>query len=261
VPRLAHHRAPSPPAAEPALIADPWLADILGYPVFRAGGDLSGLREGCERLAGPAFLYAKVPTGEGSAIACVESAGFRLVDTNVRVEAAAPVSAAAVSTADVGPARPDEAGAVMALAERCFSFSRFHLDPDFPPEAPDRIKREWAGGFFRGVRGDLMIVAREGNRPVGFLLGLVSRGTLTVDLYAVSPEHRRRGIARAMVGAAARIAGPSRIAMGTQVTNLPSLNLFLAMGFRVTASQYVFHRHLRAAARPGRARARRGPSR
>ncbi len=108
----------------------------------------------------------------------------------------------------------------------------------------NRIKAEWAANFFKGKRGDLMVVARREGRVVGFLQCLKSPdGTLVIDLFATDPNVRREGIATDMIVFGAEQTGNRGVSIGTQIANTPSINLFEGMGFRIVSAQYVFHFH------------------
>jgi ribosomal protein S18 acetylase RimI-like enzyme len=75
----------------------------------------------------------------------------------------------------------------------------------------------------------------------GFITATVMPASLTLgtawsirDLY-VAPQHRRRGIARALLRHIlddARAAGASRISLQTEAGNAPALALYMTAGFR-----------------------------
>jgi len=248
------------------LSVDRWLTDIIGKPAFRLDGDFSqGLPEAFAQLTRPAFVDACVPTSDFKAAKVLRRSGFELVDTLVRLEgthpalpathpalpathpalpATHPALPATTGGEDVGLARPEEKKQVADLAARSFQYSRFHSDPRFPRAVADRIKSEWAAGYFDGCRGDMMVVARCDGRVAGFFQCIVQSDHLHIDLYAVDPDFRRRGLAKSMLEEAVRHAQPSRISLGTQIVNIPSINLFVGMGFTIYESKHIFHAHL-----------------
>ena len=95
-----------------------------------------------------------------------------------------------------------------------------------------------------------MAVAVVGGRVVGFLQPLHSKdGILTVDLIATDNEQRRKGIASDMIAFIENESnGASKVRVGTQISNTPSLRLYEKLGFRVSSSHYVFHYHSLGAA-------------
>ena len=89
-----------------------------------------------------------------------------------------------------------------------------------------------------------MIVARVGDTLAGFLQLLRADEGLVIDLIGVDEERRGSGIARSMISFAAERCAPYEyMDVGTQLMNLPSLRLYLGLGFRPYAAQHVFHLH------------------
>ena len=79
------------------------------------------------------------------------------------------------------------------------------MDPRIPGELADAIKARWAENYFRGERGDRMVVAGCKGRVEGFLQLLYgNEKTLVIDLIGVAKASRRRGLGRAMLAFAER---------------------------------------------------------
>lgn len=232
---------------------DRWLARLMGCDVYRfAVGaenlttDDRGLRRELEKiLLRPSFLYAKIDVRDLALAHYSESLGFRLIDTNVGLSKTCTETSDLSSPFEIRFAEPSDEEGVARVARDSFSCSRFHLDPCIPKKIADNIKSEWTRSFFRGQRGDHMVVALSGGALVGFQQILVrGEGLLVTDLIAVDVNYRRQGIAAAMCNfAEAKIPGARRARVGTQIANAPSIRLYEAMGFRVDRAQYVFHLH------------------
>jgi ribosomal protein S18 acetylase RimI-like enzyme len=199
-------------------------------------------------LAGPApgFAYAKVPVVEIGTVWQLTDAGFRVVDTALAFEGAI---GGETDRGGVRFARDDDREPVAGIAAGAFRYSRFHLDPLIPGELADAIKAAWAVNYFEGKRGDGMVVAEHANRVVGFLQLLWSAPDhLVIDLVGVAPASQGRGIGRDMILYAARHGTgdgrlPSRISVGTQAANVPSVRLYESLGLRLREAQYVLHHH------------------
>ena len=107
-----------------------------------------------------------------------------------------------------------------------------------------RLKGEWVRNFFRGERGVAMAVAHSGKEVAGFLLYLRAGDALVIDLVAVAPAHRGKGLAEAMT-----LLGESRfpeakiLRVGTQIGNAGAIRLYQKLGFHLCGSHYVFHYH------------------
>jgi dTDP-4-amino-4,6-dideoxy-D-galactose acyltransferase len=237
-------------------LPDPWLAGILERNVFRVilkrveelplhETALDGVNlEACLR-GNPVFAYAKVATTALWAVRHLEEIGFRLVETNIVFEKKLEEEKARPSEErSVRFAEKDDRHAVMEIAHKSFIYSRFHLDDFISKAAANRIKEQWAGNYFSGERGDHMVVAMDGARVAGFLLLKDLGKSLLIDLIAVSPEQRRKGFARRMIGFAERsLKGFECLRVGTQVANMPSASLYENLGFQLTESSYVLHLH------------------
>lgn len=240
------------------LYDDQWLAKLIGkacYRVSLAGWTVGDAHDRVRRqrldeiARTESFVYAKVSTESREVSRWLQEQGFFLIDTAITLEKSISVDRSSDDCNDVSfcvrLAQPGDADEVAALAARAFSSDRFHADPLIPNETADRIKAQWARNFFRGERGDAMIIAETDGAISGFNQILLPRdGSLVIDLIAVAPEHRGRGIAAAMTRSAeTAFDNIERILVETQIANKPSLTLYQSVGFRLSNSKYVFHRH------------------
>jgi ribosomal protein S18 acetylase RimI-like enzyme len=231
------------------VLPDPWLERVIGKPVFRVAGAPAADDDARARLrelaAQDAFAYARVPTGDTATTDAFQAVGFRVVDVSITLETAGLPPLERQDAVRARFARPEDAGAVETIGREGFALSRFHLDPRIDKSVADEIKAQWAGNFFRGARGDYMVVAAAEGNAEGFLQLLAGTdGVLTIDLVAVSASQRRRGLAGAMIRFAAhRCPGVKRLRVGTQAANIESLRLYQRLGFEVTGTAYVLHCH------------------
>ena len=192
------------------------------------------------------FIDTKLAVDRLDLAGDLETHGFRLIDTNLRFGRAAGRGAMRqIPGVAVRSAEPPDRFGVESLARRSFQVSRFHADPQIPPDKANDIKARWASNFFKGARGDHMIVAEAAGGIVGFLQLLApGGGLLVIDLIAVAASHRGRGIAGAMIAAAEGECGrPDRLSVGTQLANAASIALYQRNGFQLDGAQYVFHYH------------------
>lgn len=201
----------------------------------------------------PVLLYAKTAPTAQRAAAVLSSQQFVPVETNVILETTNPVPRRPL-LADyrIRHAKASDAPAVLELARHSFRCSRFHTDPHIGTKLADAVKAAWADNFFRGERGDDMIVVEAEDTVAGFLLLLASSvdATLTLDLLAVGVAHRRHGLAsQLMAFAQAEYPHLPRLQTGTQLNNVAALTLYQKNGFREVSRQLVWHRHVAAVAR------------
>lgn len=219
--------------------ADPWLTEVMRTPAFRVDG--SG--ELTVSLA-PGFYFAKIPTDHIDDVRALTRHGFVVVDTNLTFELRGePDPIPLPRDYAVGELRDGESEGVLAIAGSAFRYSRFHLDPNISDETAHRIKREWVRNYVVGKRGDVLLVARDATRPIGFLAALVANGTAVIDLIAVATDAAGKGAGAALTAAfVQRYTNMPRI-VGTQIANLPSIRLYTKLGFAFARSHYVLHAH------------------
>jgi ribosomal protein S18 acetylase RimI-like enzyme len=238
---------------------DPWLTQRLQKDAYLLSLDEALVRRSqsleapeivdLKRLLNqPVFISCKVATADLPWASLLEDLGFRLVDTAVLLEK--PLGGKVeipAGRAEVRWAKAADRKQVMAVAGRSFRFSRFHLDVKIPTATAHRLKAEWAGNFFTGGRGEAMLVAVVEDRVAAFLLLLQGpEKDVTIDLMAVDPDHRQVGLASHLIAQAMvhyGDQGRDRMLVGTQIANVPSLRLYEKLGFRVCATNYVFHYH------------------
>jgi dTDP-4-amino-4,6-dideoxy-D-galactose acyltransferase len=229
-----------------ALSQDFWLGNLLGYPAYHLAPNLDKLSRH-QLPSGLALVDAKVGTSHLLKVHHLEQLGFRLMDTNLQLVAskvnALPEEAAAVCRLAV----PEDEAEVTAISAQSFTVSRFHLDPESPNLVANQIKAAWAKNFFTGQRGDWMVVATVHDQVAGFLQLLQKQpDSLIIDLLAVAPNYQGQGLGRSMITYAARhfLKPSGKMQVGTQVTNIPALNLYRTLGFRIEQASYVLHLHV-----------------
>lgn len=233
------------------IVYDAWLSDILGRKVYKIVVDKNLFKNaGTDKLkdlqSQRVFLYAKVPVDHLQEVFFLEEAKFHLIDTNVLLEKSVSAEATFTGHVSLRLAKAKDELALVELARKSFQFSRFHLDSHFLVEMANRIKGEWVRSYFKGTRGENMVVASLNHRIKGFLQLLqIAKDTLMIDLVATEEDMRNKGVASDMIRFAQLHCGQGfkKIAAGTQISNVPSLRLYEKLGFRIKESFYVFHYH------------------
>ncbi|MGK5091730.1 GNAT family N-acetyltransferase [Deltaproteobacteria bacterium TL4] len=191
------------------------------------------------------FLFAKVKVDDLKSVALLEKWGFHLVDTNILLSKNLLSSTATQVFSGVRFTQPEDEEETVEVAQTSFVFSRFHLDPLVSNQTADHLKAEWVRNFYQGNRGEQLIVAIVNHHVAGFLLLLhPSSTTWVIDLIAVSPDHQRQGMAQNMISFAEQNCSDIGVfKVGTQMANIPSLNLYQTLGFKMENAHYVFHYH------------------
>jgi len=238
------------------IVFDQWLANIMRKDVYRIIVDDDFIKLSSRKDSKvykivialqnkPVFMFSKVGSMYIDSIRFLENLGFNLVDTNITFEKPITIREDFVGNCSVRFAVPDDQNQVVNLSRKSFVFTRFHLDLAIANSKANEVKGEWVRNFFLGNRGDQMIVALVDKKIVGFAQLLHGKDkTLIIDQIAVNDEHRRKGIAEDMIAfTETKCKGFSKISVGTQIANIPSINLYEKIGFKISDTQYVFHYH------------------
>jgi dTDP-4-amino-4,6-dideoxy-D-galactose acyltransferase len=237
------------------LSADAWLSSIFGYDVIRVflEKDESIDPEKVfvkDSLPSRGFYYAKVPVKSVEQVGMLTRAGFRVTDVNVIFEREPAQWFESTSIIRVRDVQAGDETAVLNMARSSFVYSRFHLDPFVSRGLADKIKFEWVASYVRGQRGERLLVAEVDGKPAGFLALLVTDGvekTGVIDLIGVEKNMQGRGVGRRLVEYHVQDAYQkySRIIVGTQIANVPSMRLYAKCGYQISDSTYVLHAHVR----------------
>lgn len=252
---------------------DAWLAESLGYPVYRLECDPDALPRDEEEdalakmveqhgsLFPRALYYAKVSCLANAMLQHLQVAKFRVVDVNIRLSQPGGVSnlqardSAHGNVADtdvvIRTAEASDEEPLARIAGSCFRYSRFHRDPLVDNAAADQIKQRWVMSAFRGDRGDRLWVAVREGEVVGFLSSrtdaIDADARATIDLVGVDRACQRRGVGAALARQFLSYYRDdcAELLVGTQAANIPSLRLYQRSGFEISDSSYVLHRHIK----------------
>jgi len=207
----------------------------LDQPVYRFSD--SGISE--NQLPQKCFCYAKISTKNSESRKNLEQVGFVVQETSLIYEKEGVRSAPPAWP--VRSAKAEDEAVVCALAAAAFHASRFHVDPFVGPNLGAKIKSDWAKNFFRGLRGERLLVVEENEKPSGFILLVEQAERTVVDLICVDPAKQGKGLGKALLQAAET---PGKlIQAGTQEINHLSRRLYEGLGYSVRETCWVLHRH------------------
>lgn len=197
---------------------------------------------------GRAFFAVKVATDDVAPVETLTRAGFSVADVGVTLAHDGAVTESHPAegvTVDV--AVPGDEDAIVGVAGRCFSYSRFHADRRIGAGRADLVKREWVRNSCRG-RAATVYVARRAGHVAGFLAVMSRDGgnEAAIDLIGVDEAHQGQGVGRALSARFIREwrGRTGRLVVGTQAANIPALRLYESLGFRVSETSYALHAHL-----------------
>ena len=175
----------------------------------------------------------------------LEECGFRLVDVGLvfsrRLGRASLMVEAAPAELPVRVALEPDLNRLMEMAGALFRQSRFYRDPCHTAETADELHRRWIRNCLVGERADVVLVATDdADVPIAFVTCKVDKDKEygAIDLVAVDPRYRGRGVATAVLGAALRwfAARTGEVRVKTQAINYGAARLYERAGFHLVSS-------------------------
>lgn len=227
----------------PQLNKDEWLSGLMERTVYHLATPKTVIASPHTVLPRetPVFVDVKVPADQPHLAAPLFEAGFATVDTNLLFSRATATGTPPVFSRF---ATPEDLADVSWMGENCFHFSRFHLDTRIGTKTANRVKKAWVENYFKGNRGDYMVVAEIDGNVAGFTQLLSRDDDLIIDLIAVHPSYRGRGVAVDMMNFAATRCGRHKtISAGTQAANPAAIRTYIKDGFQFVKATNVLHFH------------------
>ncbi len=123
-----------------------------------------------------------------------------------------------------------DAGALVGIERRCFS------DPWSETSFREALDSPWSFG----------LVAHTGPAPAGYLIAREVAGTGEVLNLAVSPDFRRRGVARALLRAGLTFLRKRRVEevyLEVRESNRTAQALYQSLGFRPVGQRAAYYRN------------------
>ena len=235
------------------MIDDTWLSEILGVrcgQILQASINTENNDLGFNNLVDYQFLSARLKSEATKESLLLQSRGFYFVETTLTFKQKISEQSKPHmlnSNILIRLARRSDLADVKFIAERSFRWSRFHVDQNISNKKANRIKAAWACNYFEGNRGNLMLVAENKDRVVGFLQIIFSKkNDVLIDLIATDPEMKRVGIGARLISNLTnffnkKFSSQSTVYVSTQAANLASVSFYKKMGFELSCTQNVFH--------------------
>lgn len=190
------------------------------------------------------FAYSKTGVSTKYSILAKKN-DFYLADVTVKLQNFVSNTTDALNQNDeVKIATVKVKDSIVNLAEKNFIYDRFHNDPNISDEIALKIKGQWIENYFIGERGDNCFVILENESEAkGFLLTLIQRNEVVIDLIAVDTKFRKKGIATKLIKGMVNYYRKkySIYSVGTQISNIPSINLYEKCGFNIIEYGLVWH--------------------
>lgn len=225
-----------------------WDTDFFGFAVGRLTAaqlpppELKRLLQQA-RQAGYRLLYWSVAPDDAVSAGSA-AAGAVLADRKIRLRLPVPAGQAAQLPPGIRPTT-EFSPALQRLAPQAGESSRFQVDPQFGPEAYQRLYREWLRRSVAGelAREVLVYQPQPGGEEEGFLTLAEKNNRVEMVLMAVDAARRGQGVGAAFIEAArcrAAAWGHDAVQLVTQAAN-PACRLYAREGFELEHTEHVYH--------------------
>lgn len=133
---------------------------------------------------------------------------------------------------------------ILRISNEKTSNSRLAQDLSLPLKFRNNYRKAWVENFYRGKRGDLIVVAHKKNIIMGFLLLIKKNDKLRVDLIVTKKIYQKKGVASSMINYTNNIFLNSKIkniVAGTQSNNFGALKFYKKLNFVKKKKEYIYH--------------------
>lgn len=132
---------------------------------------------------------------------------------------------------------------ILRVGSKAFQFSRFHSDKRFSPQLAEKIKSQWLlSNLTSRENCETLVLLDENGEVVGFSSILHYTDRLVIDLIAITPEFRGKGLGRLLVYHSQALSFKKNLPLtvGTQNKNTANA-LYRSMDFKLVNSSCVWH--------------------
>lgn len=221
---------------------DFWLSKTLGMSSFKMTEPTLLVSE--QDLKDKDFIYVKLQINEQEKINHLIRLNFSIIETNITLKSC-KINLLRNKEIQCRFANIQDEEELKKIASESFEHSRFHMDKKISNVKANYLKAEWVSSFFKGLRGEWMIVAEYDGKLCGFLQLIKDDNNIIIDLIAVKKDFQGKDIGKSMIKYAFKncATGNSIFIVGTQLTNLKSIRFYNNIGFHITNSKYILHYH------------------
>ncbi|PIK26224.1 GNAT family N-acetyltransferase [Bacillus pumilus] len=150
-----------------------------------------------------------------------------------------------LSGQDVVISLPDEKDydEAVSLGGQAFVKSRYALDPYLDQRVVRHFYQEWMRNNLYG-RADINLVAKLNDEVVGLIQGKAIANKIGIELFAIRSDIQGKGIGKRLFVEMMKVSHDrqySFISAGTQLHNIPAIQLYEKMGFRTMNTFLYYH--------------------
>lgn len=124
------------------------------------------------------------------------------------------------------------------------SNSHFSQDKDLPLDFRKKLRFNWVRNFYKGQRGDFLIVYKK-KIVGGFLLLIKNKENLIIDLIVTKKNQAKKGVGKSLIKFVCSNFSNKKtkfLLAGTQSNNKVALKFYKKLGFKKTNINYfIYH--------------------
>lgn len=142
------------------------------------------------------------------------------------------------------PAEKADLAELQDMAERAFSFERYHIDPRLSPKFGDLRYGNWIRNSLNHQAQRLLKVLDRGRLVAFFIIEIRSDQSSYWHLTAIAPEWQGKGYGQRVwlkMLAYCREQGSQYVSTTISARNTPVLNLYSKLQFRFSPPEMTFH--------------------
>jgi GNAT superfamily N-acetyltransferase len=201
------------------------------------------------------FLSARVPALNLPAIHALEHGGFRYIETWIYNKCdLGSVDESAAAAPKPRVAQPDDCDVMVDYSRDAFVTQRFHADPHIAPQKAESLYEKWILTAFSDPQQRILVLDMH-SRPVAFVIyhtndlrQYLGRRYATWTMVLVDPASRAKGLGTGFFNAFLthhKREGLDVVDSGVSMRNLPSLNFFTKLNFKIVSTVVTYHRWIR----------------
>jgi len=126
------------------------------------------------------------------------------------------------------------------------SNSRFYKDKNLPFKFRKKYRLEWVLNFFKKKRGDLLVVAFDKKKILGFILLLKKTFGFQIDLIVTKKKYQNKRVGTSLINYVNNkyLNKNKKIIAGTQRNNFKANIIYKKIGFKkLNTYKYIYHIH------------------
>ena len=124
---------------------------------------------------------------------------------------------------------------------RFFTYTHYYNSPFFSKEKCDVFYKKWIQNCVSG-RCNRNYIAICNDKIVGFIFGIEKKDECIIDLIWVDKNFRGQGIGKSLIFKLLRDTNAKVSYVGTQLQNVPAVNLYTSCGYRLMKTTAVYHK-------------------